>query len=266
MVRIPQQIKTTTELKDKYDSLEVDAKTKLIQSTTEHFNGVLSGVEIKTVFETLEEINNSSVFVGTGYNPERNGIYINNPESQVFQYCIFSTDSVKTHSLERSDIVEENYIFGVFSRIKRKGIRELNLFLEEVSDYLTEQYNEIELTLGNLNLSRLGRTLTSISMLLDWIQYSRDIDLTIKFEGNNNPIGLMALCIGALSDNNTRINQCFQRFKSDKPAVKKGAISDILNNRKEYYPMLTDIEIEEILDRKAEGWRKYINNGYISQT
>jgi len=146
------------------------------------------------------------------------GIYGLNIKDKVtkLQYAIFSDVEVAKKSIKKGQI-GKSFIFGIFSRIKQFKIDELTDFLFDVTELLINRsVNLLVLELGQLDLSRLARNNASASALLMWFQRSRELGLTIRFDGITEPIATMSLLLGGLAQTGMRKNQLAKKYNTCK--------------------------------------------------
>jgi len=193
------------------------------------------------------------------------GLYIPNGyiigTNMVVQYGLFSDTSVAKEALTKDKDGEytkidsdEPLLFAVISRITEKGTRALDTFLRAFIDVMKNiKVEVIEITLANLNLNRLGRSLLSFSVLMEAINYAANCEVALRLEQITGAPALFGIFAGAVAQTEMRFIQTVRKLKKFKLTNRwgRGAKTDLMNNRVAYYPMLSLAEYRQLVIKRT---------------
>ena len=233
--------------------------------------------QVKAYAELI--VSESQSFVKEGFPDEGSefGIYTNGcDEFANIQYGVFSSTEVAKDGLKKLN-VSQPVLFGVISRIVRKGILELSevFFPKFVEWLILEGVSQTNLDLAGLDLSRLGRAYGSFSALLSLFELASENDIGITLMGLDNPTAVFGIMTGAVSQTQMRFNQTISRLRSSLWKLgegikdKKGnsflkyvtsSISDLFNNKTAYQPHLSRDEYIKLITSKLpnDAWLEYL--------
>lgn len=212
-------------------------------------------------------------FVFTGFPTHKSpfGLYL--PEDQELsdfvevQYGVFSDPNVALKGLKKLDS-SQPVLFGIISRIKETGVDQLNDFFERFVFSLVEHgVKRCDITLGGLDLSRLGRRYSSFAALLMLFELASDNDVGLTLMGSSSPVALFGMLTGAIAQTDMKFNQTISLLRS---SLKKGlgsedyvqrAVSNLFNNKTAYRPHLCLEDYVSLISSRLNGntdWIDYI--------